>query len=114
MPSDPTVPTDSSGVDLARLRLGSLVATQSSFRFDRHLHNGDLLTHRTAQRPPGRPPVWNPPNDRDSSTIDALMFEGFANEADWSLPRTLVSKQCDVAVMLKALIDGGHAVLAAG
>lgn len=125
---------------------------EASFRFDCHLHNGDPLTHRTVQYPPGRPPVWNPPTDWDSSAIDALTLEGFAHQQDWSLPRTLyrweayngfgsrhhgihtpylwsfsnhytagkyvsdgkwdghvVSKQCGAAVMLKALIDGGHA-----
>ena len=62
---------------------------EASFRFTGHLHNGDPLTDRTVQVPAGRPPAWNPPNDWDSSAVDALTFEGFAGKRDWSLARTL-------------------------
>jgi hypothetical protein len=95
--------------------------------------------------------VWNPPNDWDSSAMDALTVEGFTGKTDWSLARVLyrweayngfgsrargintpylwsfsthyergkflsdrhwdpnlVSKQCGVAVMLRALVDAGQ------
>jgi lysozyme family protein len=62
---------------------------EASFRFDGHLHNGDPLSARTVQVPKGRPPAWNPPNDWDSSAIDALTYQGFAGQKDWSIPRML-------------------------
>jgi lysozyme family protein len=57
--------------------------------FRAHLHNGDPLTERTVQVPENRPPVWNPPSDWTSSAIDTLTYEGFANQADWSIAHTL-------------------------
>lgn len=124
---------------------------EASLRFDCHLHNGDPLSARTTHDPPGRPLVWDPPNDWESSAVDAMTVEGFAHQADWSLPRVqyrweayngfgsrrrgihtpylwsfsnnytsgkyvadgvwdtqAVSKQCGAAVLLKALVDGGH------
>lgn len=62
---------------------------EASFRFNGHLHNGDPLTARTVHDPAGRPPLWNPPNDWQSSAVDALVYENFAGLADWSLPRML-------------------------
>ena len=41
------------------------------------------------QVPAGRPPVWLPPSDWESSAVDALRLLGFAGASDWSLPRTL-------------------------
>lgn len=62
---------------------------EASFRFDGHLHNGDPLAARTVQVPKGRPPIWDPPNDWNSSAVDALTYEGFAGQLDWSTPRML-------------------------
>jgi len=58
-------------------------------RFKKHLHNGDPLGARTVQEPVGRPKVWNPPNDWETSAEDALRSEGFAHVSDWSLPAIL-------------------------
>jgi lysozyme family protein len=62
---------------------------EASFSFTGHLHNGDPLTAKTVQDPPGRPRQWNPPTDWLSSAIDALTGEGYANQGDWSLARSL-------------------------
>lgn len=63
---------------------------EASFNFRAHFHNGDFPLHqRTRQVPAGRPRVWLPPSDWESSTVDALRLMGFADEADWSLPRLL-------------------------
>ena len=69
--------------------IGIVHGLEASFRFTGHLHNGDPLAARTVNVPAGRPPVWNPPNDWDSSAIDALEFEKFTGLSDWSLPRML-------------------------
>lgn len=63
---------------------------EASFNFRAHFHNGDFpLGRRTRQIPAGRPLVWLPPSDWESSTVDALRLMGFAGQQDWSLPRTL-------------------------
>ena len=63
---------------------------EASFNFRAHLHNGDFpLTARTRQVPAGRPLVWLPPADWESSAKDAIKLLGFANQLDWSLERTL-------------------------
>ncbi len=63
---------------------------EASFNFRAHFHNGDFpLSRRTHQVPAGRPLVWLPPSDWESSTADALHLMGFARAGDWSLPRTL-------------------------
>jgi lysozyme family protein len=62
---------------------------ESTFNFTTHLHNGDPLSGRTVHVPPGRPAVWNPPNDWESSARDALQGLGLAQQRDWSLPRAL-------------------------
>lgn len=65
-------------------------ALESSFNFRAHLHNGDFpLSARTRQVPAGRPRVWLPPSDWESSAIDALNLLGFSGQSDWSLERTL-------------------------
>jgi len=69
--------------------VGIIHAMEASFDFRTHLHNGDPLKERTVQVPSGRPPVWNPPSDWASSAIDAITFDHFADQPDWSLPRTL-------------------------
>ncbi len=62
---------------------------ECGLRFDRHFHNGDLLTKRTIHVPKGRPPVGNPPFTFEESAIDALTLEGFANKPSWTLPLML-------------------------
>jgi len=64
-------------------------AMEAAFNFRSHLHNGDSLSSRTWQVPKGRPKVWNPPSDWESSAIDALDYDGFVDVSDWSLERTL-------------------------
>ena len=48
-----------------------------------------IRSARTVNVPANRPPRWNPPNDWLSSAIDAITFEGFAGQSDWSIARTL-------------------------
>lgn len=69
--------------------VGITHALEGSFNFKGHLHNGDPLTARTVQIPKGRPKVWNPPNDWESSAVDALTLKGYAGQEDWSVPRAL-------------------------
>jgi lysozyme family protein len=65
-------------------------ALEASFNFRAHLHNGDFpLSSRTRQVPAGRPRVWLPPSDWESSAIDALKLLGFTGQSDWSMERTL-------------------------
>ncbi len=70
--------------------IAAIHGLEASFNFRAHLHNGDFpLAARTRQVPAGRPRVWLPPSDWESSAADALRLMGFTGEADWSLPRTL-------------------------
>lgn len=65
-------------------------ALEASFNFRAHLHNGDFpLSARTRQVPSGRPSVWLPPSDWESSAKDALGLLGYVGQTDWSLERTL-------------------------
>lgn len=63
-------------------------ALEGGFNFDSHLHNGDPLRARTTHVPAGRPKVWNPPNDWETSTTDALL-DRVSDSTDWSVERTL-------------------------
>jgi lysozyme family protein len=70
--------------------IAAIHGLEASFNFRAHLHNGDFpLTLRTRQVPAGRPSIWLPPADWESSAKDALKLLGFANQSDWSLERTL-------------------------
>ncbi len=62
---------------------------ECSFNFRQHLHNGDNIKKKTWQVPSGRPDPWNPPNDWNSSAIDALRIDKLTGLTDWSLARTL-------------------------
>ncbi len=64
-------------------------AMESSQNFSRHLHNGDPLTARTVQEPPGRPKTGTPPFTWEESAIDALTFKKLNADTDWSLAGTL-------------------------
>lgn len=70
--------------------IGIIHGLEASFNFRGHLHNGDYpLTKRTVHVPAGRPLVWNPPTDWETSAADALQMKGFDKEIDWSVPRLL-------------------------
>jgi lysozyme family protein len=69
--------------------VGLLHGMEASFNFGTHLHNGDPLAARTVHVPKGRPTMGNPPFTWSDSATDALTFEDFANQADWTLPRVL-------------------------
>jgi lysozyme family protein len=69
--------------------IGIVHALEASLNFEGHLHNGDPLSERTVQVPANRPKVWGPPSDWEASAKDALEYEGFTNQLDWSLANTL-------------------------
>jgi lysozyme family protein len=70
--------------------IGAIHGLESSFNFRAHFHNGDYpLSRRTRQVPAGRPLVWGPPSDWESSAKDALKLLGFTGQSDWSLERML-------------------------
>ena len=69
--------------------IGIVHALEASLNFEGHLHNGDPLSDQTVQVPAGRPPQWGPPSDWESSAKDAMQYEGFTNQTDWSLAHTL-------------------------
>jgi lysozyme family protein len=69
--------------------IGLIHSMEGAIDFRAHLHNGDPLSEKTVQVPANRPPKWNPPSDWTSSAIDSLTYEGFANQADWSIAATL-------------------------
>ena len=57
---------------------------EASLRFDCHLHNGDPLTARTVHVPAGRPKTGTPPFTWEASAADALAYDGFTTNTDWS------------------------------
>lgn len=70
--------------------IAAIHGLEASFNFRAHFHNGDFpLKYRTRHVPEGRPRVWLPPSDWESSTVDALRLMGFAGTGDWSLPHLL-------------------------
>jgi lysozyme family protein len=69
--------------------IGIVHSLEASFNFHSHLHNGDPLSARTTHVPPARPVTWNPPNDWESSALDALSVDGFVGKANWDLPHIL-------------------------
>lgn len=64
-------------------------ALEASFNFRTHLHNGDSLKAKTYHVPANRPPIWNPPNDWETSAIDALTMKKYDKETSWTLPEIL-------------------------
>lgn len=62
---------------------------ESSRSFHKHLHNGDPLTARTVQVPPGRPKNGSPPFTWEQSAADALQLKRLGASTDWSLAGTL-------------------------
>lgn len=69
--------------------VGIIHGMECGFDFNKHLHNGDPLKFRTVQVPNGRPQIWNPPMDWQSSAVDALRYDKFADLTDWDLARML-------------------------
>jgi uncharacterized protein (TIGR02594 family) len=67
--------------------VGLIHYREASFRETRHLHNGDPLTGRTFQEPPGHPVAGTPPFTWVESAIDALTIEGFRKVANWTVER---------------------------
>ena len=62
---------------------------EAGCRFDRHLHNGDPLTHRTTHVPSGRPAVGTPPFTWIESAADALRLKRWDQVSDWSVEHCL-------------------------
>lgn len=58
---------------------------ESGGRFDRHLHNGDLLSARTVHQPAGRPRTGEPPFTWGESAADALRLRKLDRWKDWSV-----------------------------
>lgn len=58
---------------------------ESSLSFNKHLHNGDSLTRRTHNFPPGRPSNGEPPFTWEESAIDALQLKRLDKWDDWSI-----------------------------
>ena len=61
-----------------------LHSLESSLNFNTHLHNGDPLTARTVNVPPGRPLNGKPTFSWEESAIDALEYDGLSTWDDWS------------------------------
>jgi lysozyme family protein len=62
---------------------------EASGRFDRHLHNGDPLTARTVQWPPGRPRRGSPPFTWEQSATDVLTWKRLDRVTDWTVAGAL-------------------------
>jgi lysozyme family protein len=69
--------------------VGCLHMMESSFSFNRHLHNGDLLTARTVNVPAGRPKTGKPPFTWSESAIDALYTDRVKSMKLWDLAHSL-------------------------
>jgi lysozyme family protein len=62
---------------------------ECNLSFLKHLHNGDLLSARTVHKPIGRPAFGTPPFSWEQSATDALKYEGYEKDRDWSIPAML-------------------------
>lgn len=69
--------------------VGILHGMESGFDFATHLHNGDPLTARTVQKPPGRPVSGTPPFSWQESARDALLLKKLDAVSEWSVPQML-------------------------
>lgn len=69
--------------------VGAIHCMESTLNFNRHLHNGDPLTARTVQEPPGRPREGNPPFTWLESALDALRLHKLHQWSDWTVPGML-------------------------
>jgi lysozyme family protein len=62
---------------------------ESGFNFSTHLYNGDPLSARTVQYPPGRPKEGNPPFTWEYSALCALREDGVGNIKTWDIANIL-------------------------
>jgi lysozyme family protein len=62
---------------------------ECSLSFNKHLHNGDLLSAKTKNVPAGRPLTGTPPFDWAVSAVDALKYDKFDKITDWSIGSAL-------------------------
>ncbi|MDA5634274.1 peptidoglycan-binding protein [Agrobacterium sp. ST15.16.024] len=62
---------------------------ECSFKFDRHLLNGDPLSGRTVRVPANQPPFGSPPYDWETAARYAMTYEELDKITDWSLPNVL-------------------------
>ena len=69
--------------------IGITDGMECGFNFKGHLQNGDPLTARTVQVPKGRPATGNPPFTWSQSARDALIYKGYHQVTDWSVPHML-------------------------
>jgi len=69
--------------------IGIVHGMECGFNFNGHLHNGDPLTARTVQVPAGRPVAGAPPFTWAQSARDAMVYKGFHEVSDWSVPHML-------------------------
>lgn len=69
--------------------IGVTHAMECGFNFSAHLHNGDPLSARTTHVPHGRPAAGNPPFTWSQSARDALIYKGYHQVSDWSVPHML-------------------------
>lgn len=69
--------------------IGITHGMECGFNFKAHLHNGDPLGARTVQVPKGRPVAGNPPFTWSQSARDALIYKGYHQIVDWSVPHML-------------------------
>lgn len=67
----------------------SMEASGDVGTFKTHLHNGDPLTRPTVHVPRGRPTSNGSNFSWEESAKDALTYQGYADESDWSLSRIL-------------------------
>lgn len=65
--------------------VGIIHGLECSWRFDRHLHNGDPLTARTVRVPIGRPLTGEPPFDWEVSAADALERLKTPQSSAWTI-----------------------------
>jgi lysozyme family protein len=69
--------------------VGLIHNMESGLNFSTHLHNGDPLTARTKNEPPGRPARGTPPFSWEESATDALTMKGFQRWKNWNVPGIL-------------------------
>lgn len=69
--------------------IGVIHYRESTFNFNRHLHNGDPLTHKTVHVPVDRPLTGNPPFTWEESAVDALHMRRLEIVGNWSIPNAL-------------------------
>jgi uncharacterized protein (TIGR02594 family) len=69
--------------------IGAVHYRESDMDFDKHLHNGNPLTGRTVNVPPGRPIKGKPPFTWEESAEDALKLQDLDQWTHWDIPGIL-------------------------